>query len=225
MADRLPIADDTPAVAVRPPRARWWIWATAAGAVILLLALADHPAAEWGLANSTKQPWLGLRNALRPLGSGACQAAAILLLLAWGVARGRRQVVILGRWLLLALILATLVATAGKWTVRRPRPAMMHTPRPTLMTQIQVGEWHSFPSGDVTAASALAVLLWGTSLRRRRWGWLLAIPLLVGLQRFLAARHFLTDIAGGLVLGGAVGAVLASQMRRRLLRLGLPPGW
>jgi membrane-associated phospholipid phosphatase len=88
----------------------------------------------------------------------------------------------------------------------------MDAPRPILAEQVNSGEWHSFPSGDVSATTTIVVVLLGLLARPQRWRWLLLVPLLVAFQRVIAARHFPADV----LAGGMLGAWVGQQILRRI---------
>ena len=196
---------------IEAPRRRVpsWVLAVAGGLCVwALVACVDGPLAVWMLAHREGEIWATLRRMLWPIGSGAIQAGVILALMAGAAALKRRGALRVGGWLLAALVIATLLATSIKWVVRRPRPEHVDEPRPVLALQIKSGEWHSFPSGDVLASTALAVVLRGLLGRPRGWRWLLALPVLVAVQRFAGARHYLSDIVAGAMLGVWVGCMV-----------------
>lgn len=182
------------------------------GGLWLVWALVDYPVARWMMARTDLHPWMFIKNLLRPLGSGIPQGIVLLTLLTLGLGLDRPRLTRAAKYLLCAFVVGTLVATMVKWTVRRPRPSEAGQPRPPLSTQIESGEWHSFPSGDVTATSAVMIVLWGLLGQRRRWQWLLVVPVLVAVQRVLAARHFPSDVLAGLVLGAWAGVMVLQRI-------------
>ena len=74
---------------------------------------------------------------------------------------------------------------------------------------------YGFLSGHVAEAGAWALALIGLlRLRRRRWVLLLlAWPILIAISRLYLGRHFLADVLGGLVVGGAAAAIAITLMR------------
>lgn len=66
---------------------------------------------------------------------------------------------------------------------------------------------YGFVSGHTSAATAmcLSLLLFFGLRRRAAWVALAAWPLLMGFSRIYLGRHFLADVAGGLVVGVAAG--------------------
>jgi len=97
-----------------------------------------------------------------------------------------------------------------KWATRRSRPSGIRTW--DLAISGRRPRTSSFPSTHTAGAVAFAVAA-GARLPG-------AAPLLaatagaVGLSRVQRARHFPTDVVGGAVLGGAVGASVAGLSRR-----------
>ena len=98
-----------------------------------------------------------------------------------------------------------------KMGVARPRPEFAYFAvgwgdaigRPDLFGN---GMYHSFPSGDVTLASALAVLLFLFAGRgKARWA-LFLIPVLSSVGRVLHAGHYPSDCLAAMMLGGGVAA-------------------
>jgi len=68
------------------------------------------------------------------------------------------------------------------------------------------GDYDSFPSGHATVAFAIATAVF---FYNKDLGRILALgALLVGLSRVVVGVHWPLDILGGLILGGAVAAVL-----------------
>jgi undecaprenyl-diphosphatase len=94
----------------------------------------------------------------------------------------------------------------------------MDQPRPSLSVQLEEGEWHSFPSGDVLTTMALVVGGLCLARRPRRWYWLLVLPVLVGAGRLIAAKHFPSDVVGGLALGAVAGLLAAAWACQRTPR-------
>ncbi len=199
-----------------PTPAAWLLVLIAIAAVCLLAAYVDRPAGQWFLAHRDMQPWLLFRKTLWPLGSGVIQPALLLLALGAGVAVKKPRVVTICKWLLLALVIATLLTYGIKRAVRRPRPEHMDDPRPALAVQFAESDWHSFPSGDVLVTTALIAVLWGTLGRSACMSWLWLIPALVALQRLAAARHFPSDVLAAFLLALWLSGPLVRAARRRL---------
>jgi membrane-associated phospholipid phosphatase len=167
--------------------------------------------AAWGLAHRHDPLVRAICQILAPLGSGIYQPALLGLALLVSAVLRRGSAVRATAVLLVVFLVAGLLATGLKTLVRRPRPEHAHEPRPVLETQLDSGEWHSFPSGDVLVTSALCVTLFGALGRRRRWRWILWLPVLVALQRLGAARHYLSDVVAAGLLGYPMGALIAAR--------------
>ncbi len=101
---------------------------------------------------------------------------------------------------LIAIVILAVIVLAIKFIIRRRRPE---------------GEWgafyrntdpHSFPSGHAARAVLIAILIIGMG------PWWLALILclwapLVALARVAMGVHYLSDIVGGVVVGGIAGAI------------------
>ncbi len=137
------------------------------------------------------RPWLD--TAMRVLTNlGEAGAIGVALLAAvWFYWKGRK---LDAAALLISLAGATALNTLLKLLLRRPRP--------NLFLPLVVESSFSFPSGHVTASTAvfgfLAVLLW----RERRFGWALfsaaCIPLVI-FSRIYLGVHYPSDTLGALI--------------------------
>jgi YegS/Rv2252/BmrU family lipid kinase len=128
----------------------------------------------------------------------------------------------------IAAVVATLVVAALLWSQAHPRAAayavgVMAATIPSVHLLKQLFDrdrpgWQSpiggldnaaYPSGHAAYAAALAgvlvvivtMLVRRAGMRRLFVGLLLVVPLLIGANRLLLGRHFVTDVAGGLLLG------------------------
>ena len=62
----------------------------------------------------------------------------------------------------------------------------------------------SFPSGHTNVATN-AIIALVLSLKNKKSAWLLVFPVLMGLSRIYLVVHYLTDVIGGLIVGGVAG--------------------
>jgi len=135
--------------------------------------------------------------------------AGVALCLALGLLRQRRRLDAL--FVAVAIAGSAALTLTMKYLVGRPRP----------MAFFRVPEHgYSFPSGHTLSATCLALvlasLLWRGSWRRRvKLGGIVALTVvvvLVGLSRLVLGVHYLTDVVGSMMLGGAwVGGLIAVQ--------------
>ena len=172
--------------------------------------------------------------ALSTWGLALCPALGVALLLR----RERRRA---GAAVLTAQAAALAASLVFQYTILRPRPAGMRL-------ILAAPNFPSYPSGHAAIAFATAVVL---MLVFRRW-WLvpqaLGAAALISLSRVYLGMHYPSDIAGGTVLGAAIGAasygLLAAGARwpaawrwllwpqvglivvaSQIAYLGLLPGW
>jgi len=121
-------------------------------------------------------------------------------------------VILRRRWgviyFLTAIILSAGLVQLIKNLVDRPRPEQI------LVT----ADFGSFPSGHTANAATLAVVL-GIILHRW-WVWALGVIWVAAmlLSRNYLGAHWLTDTAGGLVLGAAVALIVWAPFAQHLLR-------
>jgi hypothetical protein len=194
------------------------LWPYAAVVLVVAVGVAvhwDRMVALWSLAHCNTPCVRVLREVVTPVGSAAPQGALILLLLGLGAGLRNPCLARMGKALFVAFLVASVLATGLKLGVRRARPMAMDQPRPSLADQLGKGQWHSFPSGDVLTTTALVVGGLCLAQRRRRWCWLLVLPLVVGAGRIVAAKHFPSDVVGGLALGAVAGLVAVALSCRR----------
>jgi membrane-associated phospholipid phosphatase len=161
--------------------------------------LLDDPVQRWAvqIQHAVADTVVGILN---PIGSGVT-----LLIVSIGLAvlcrllgRGR---VCAAAWLsALAFTAAGLAEYALKHVVGRPRPVAGVTPG--------VVELDSFPSGHATSVFAVATVL-GAFYPWLRWP-LYTIAGAVAVGRVYLARHYLSDI----VAGAVIGLVVASRLLR-----------
>jgi undecaprenyl-diphosphatase len=188
LATRRP-ADDTEAVLLNRPTAF-----LGAVPVIGLAFLLDAPAQRWAARVQTHvaDMFVGLLN---PIGSGVTLLVLCMTLAILCRARGHGRACAAGWWSALAFVVAGLAEYALKYLVGRPRPA--------------VGvafEFDSFPSGHATSVFAVAAVL-GAFYPRLRWP-LYAVAAAIALGRVYLARHYLSDIVAGALIGLVVASLL-----------------
>jgi membrane-associated phospholipid phosphatase len=125
-------------------------------------------------------------------------AALWLLVLAW-----RR------RWRAAAAVLAFPLALAvealGKLLVEHPPPPITHAGTLTVVGSAAGGPYDSFPSGHVVRAVVLLGLAAAMWPRRRDVAAAIAgvAVAVVAFDRLYLSAHWLSDVVGGLLLGGA----------------------
>lgn len=105
-------------------------------------------------------------------------------------------------FLLTSTIGGSLVNTAVKWSVDRPRPTF----RDPAAVTFQTGK--SFPSGHAMSSTIaygalLLIFLPLIPAKRRKWAFVAygALVLLIGIARLALGVHYVSDVAGGYMLG------------------------
>jgi undecaprenyl-diphosphatase len=116
------------------------------------------------------------------------------------------------------VVVVTLACATGVSTLTK---ALVGAQRPPRVTQLLLEVDHSYPSGHVTGTLALAgiiavVIGRGRSLaiRTALAVGVVAVTLLVALTRLYLGVHWLSDVVGGCLLGGAAVLVGAAALRR-----------
>lgn len=146
---------------------------------------------------------------LTALGSAPVVTLIAMLATLYALAAGRQRIVLALLWTPLSFLLDDVLKL------------LFQHPRPTEAI-IAIPDSYSFPSGHAVAASALYItlaLIAGDGERRQRprrilvWSGVI-VAVLVAWSRVYLGVHYLSDVVGGLLLGGA-GAVAASLMLRR----------
>jgi membrane-associated phospholipid phosphatase len=115
-------------------------------------------------------------------------------------------------------LVATGVAQALKYAIRRPRPTQFAEVGSIASVEHQL----SFPGGHGTSAAALAAATATTFWLRHPespWRWLVlgttsAAALFTGVSRTEAGFHFYTDTIAGFLLGATIGWLLPYTLRR-----------
>lgn len=139
------------------------------------------------------------------LGSAPIVTLIALIVALYAVAAGRQRIVLALLWTPLSFLLDD----GLKLLVQHPRPTE---------AIIALPDSYSYPSGHTVAASALYItlaLIAASAERRQRPRVLLVlsgvtVALLVAWSRVYLGVHYLSDVIGGLLLGGA-GAVAATS--------------
>jgi membrane-associated phospholipid phosphatase len=156
-------------------------------------------------------PWLAqLSDVGDRLGKGESLVILSLVLLAIGYGLKHPQWKDAGWQSLIAHGFAALCANILKHAIGRPRPKFMHAGNLDL-SPVSGSGWDSFPSGHAAAACAVATVL-ATRFPRVRWP-ILAVAVAIAMSRIIRGSHYLTDVAGGAVLGCVMGVVAAHPWR------------
>jgi len=133
-----------------------------------------------------------------------------ILLMAALVLRSRRLARV-GVLVLLVFGLCGGAAYSVKSVVRRPRPwtqGLVWSETIRDWKWSRNGQAHSFPSGDVTIASGLAMTLYLGLRHGRARTLVFLIPLASSVGRILGARHYPSDCLAGLLLGIGLAALV-----------------
>ena len=186
-------------------------------AALLLVALVLWTWAtfSWAALSRVDHRWLA--RPLDPMSATAQIAAAFALLtwpgvtyatllaVAWWASRRRL------RSLSIALVLMVALGWGGSALVK----LVLGRPRPAQALPLLTSHGYAYPSGHVIAASVLAIGIGATFAVSRRsvqarllWQlgaavWVVA----VAVDRWLLGAHYLTDLVGGLLLGGLAALV------------------
>ena len=156
-------------------------------------------------------PWLSrLSDVGDRLGKGDSLVILSLVCLAVGYGLKHHVWKEAGWQSLIAHGLAAVSSNLLKLIVGRPRPKFMHAGTIELSPSGGSG-WDSFPSGHATASCAVAMVL---AIRFPKAKWvIMAVALAIAASRILRGAHYLTDVAGGALLGCLVGTIAAFSLR------------
>lgn len=125
-----------------------------------------------------------------------------------------------GLILLLALVAGTIVAGYVKgYVVDNPRPKLefvgSELPFPIGKDTFVLGTDGSFPSGHVTRAASLALILgYALSQRFPRGCYLIWIfPVLESISRVYVLQHYPMDVFGGMALGILIAGIIGKKLK------------
>lgn len=165
------------------------------------------------------EPLLGAFVWITALGAGPALTAVSFVATGFLWA-DRRPAFILPLWI--SVLGSQATTWLGKFALARPRPEVL-----TLVTETSP----SFPSGHMTGAVAVYGFLAYAILRdlprpRERFEmvfWTAVLAGLIGFSRMILGVHYLSDIAGGLLVGGFWLLVAVAVAEATLERRGRPP--
>jgi undecaprenyl-diphosphatase len=182
--------------------------------VLTMLRRADDPSVTIGPS------WVeGTALELTALGSAGVLAAVVIAVVGY-LAIERR----------FALLIVTLVATMGGWTLSYFLKEIFARHRPTVVPHLQHASSPSFPSGHAMLSAVvyltLGVLLARSTKDRRLRVYFVAtamiLTFIVGMTRMFLGVHYPTDVVGGWV-AGSFWALLCAFVERALERRGVDP--
>ena len=201
-ADSLP---EAPAAEPMPSAhvIRWWHGAVAVGGLSALM-LIDHPVQRYAQDNSGTGAD-NVAGVVRHFGQPEVYGTVAVGLLAAGLATHHPEVARTGGRLAASLVLAGATAQAGKLLLGRPRPEQSLDADAYSPFSGQA----AMPSGHTAAAFALATSLADDIHRPWATVGLYGMATAVGWSRVNDNRHWLSDVAGG-ALVGITSAKLAS---------------
>jgi undecaprenyl-diphosphatase len=214
------------------PAATWLFGLTVLGFVGIAAALAagaaplaalDHRVLEWGYrateGSAVRTAWW---LAVARYGAPLVLRAIVLVLAAVQAAKRRWQIT---AWLVGVAVVENLAAPGAKLLLNRPRPHWLHP--------IAVEHSLSFPSGHAAGAGMFVTVIvllvqMTVSSKPLRYGVIAlvtAVALTICADRIFLGVHYLSDVAGGVLLGMATvtaGWLLLLGFRARRARLAEP---
>jgi membrane-associated phospholipid phosphatase len=136
-----------------------------------------------------------------------------LLLLAYWLWRARREALIAGPVLIGVVIGGDFLGAQLKLLVQRARPCQVLQ---TVQQLTVCGATFSFPSNHALNTAAVAAF---AQLLYPRSGWLMwPVVTLAGISRIYVGAHYPSDVLGGWIIGGLLGASIG-LLTKRLLRI------
>ncbi|HEX8750994.1 MAG TPA: phosphatase PAP2 family protein [Nitrospira sp.] len=156
-------------------------------------------------------PWLAqLSDVGDQLGRGESLLLFSIGLLAVGYGLGLSVWKNAGWGTLLAHVLSGLTNNALKHVIGRARPKFMHAGNPEFAPLAGSG-WDSFPSGHSMASFAVATVL-AVKFPKVRWP-IMCLAVAIAVSRMVRGSHYLTDVAGGAILGVLIGTLSVHPWR------------
>jgi len=156
-------------------------------------------------------PWLAYLSMIGDrLGDGETLVVISLAIGAFGLLVQRTDWKVAGWQSLLAHGISGVFGNLAKHLVGRARPKFMHAGQLEL-SPITGSGWDSFPSGHAAASFAVATVL-AVKWPKLRYA-ILIVPLAIAASRVVRGSHYLTDVAGGALLGYLIGMVVANPWR------------
>lgn len=111
----------------------------------------------------------------------------------------------------IAFALVAIIEVYGKSVVHHPSPPFAMIKHPTsIFPANYINEQFSYPSGHAARAVFVAVISWFI-FNKKRWMALAmaGYVLLVVISKIYLGQHWLSDIAGGALLGAGLGSIIA----------------
>lgn len=195
------------ASAPSPAPIRWWHGAIVIGGLSALMLL-DHPTRDFFQSNRSDQS-NDVAGVLRHFGQPEVYGTVTLGLVGAGLITGHEEVTRAGSRLGATLVLAGLTSTGLKSLVGRPRP----NESSDVDGFVPFSGQDAMPSGHTTVAFALATALADDIHRPWASAGLYAIATGVGWSRMNDNKHWLSDVAGGAILGITSAKVMNGHWR------------
>lgn len=186
---------------------RWWHGVVVLGG-LSWLTLLDKPVQDY-VQNNRNSTGDGVARAVRSFGQPEVYGTIALGMLGAGLITGDAEVARSGGRLGAALALGGAASTVAKWALGRPRPS--ESLIADRYAPFSGGD--AMPSGHTTMAFALATAL--ADDIDRTWASLVLYTFATGVawSRINDNRHWLSDVAGGAVLGVTSAKVVNGRWR------------